>query len=343
MPPSPAGMDLLTTPPPAVDEALLVDALRVHHAIEARVSALPGERDRNMLVRRPDGSRAVLKLFNAAEPPEARSLARAVLLHLGGRRLPFAVPRLIPARDGAETFAVGGAEAMLTTFVEGRAWDAAPPAAALRAAVGGAAAALSAALGGFGHPALRRSLPWDLMRLDRMAPVAAAMADRRRGDWLAAFLERFAAEVRPAAAALPAGPIHNDLNGANVLVDAGAVAGVIDFGDLLHGPRVAELAVACTYGLGDADPAEAVADFAAGWARAEPLAAAEAEILFDLALARLALRVLMYEWRAAREEGGHATRHAAGAYLALDRAMALPPRRGRDRVVARLRAPGASP
>ena len=38
---------------------------------------MPGERDRNLLVARPDGSRAVLKLFNAAEPAPARALGRA--------------------------------------------------------------------------------------------------------------------------------------------------------------------------------------------------------------------------------------------------------------------------
>ncbi|WP_165359355.1 phosphotransferase [Lichenibacterium minor] len=340
MHPSPTGMDLLTTPPPAAGEAEVVDALQVHYGLAARVSALPGERDRNLLVRCADGRHAVLKLSNAADTAEARALGRAVLLHLDGRGPPFAVPRLIPTRAGAESCTVGDAEAVLTTFVAGRPWDARPPSAALRRAVGGAAAALGAALRGFDHPAARRSLPWDLMRLDRMAPVADAMADRRRGDWLADFIARFAAELRPAAAALPAAAVHNDLNGSNVLLRDGAdaVAGVIDFGDLLHGPRVVDLAVACTYGLGDADPAEAVADFAEGWARAAPLAEAEAEALFDLAVARLALRVLMYEWRAVQacDDRGYAMRHASAAYLALDHVMALPRHRGRERVLARL-------
>ena len=154
----------------------------------------------------------------------------------------------------------------------------------------------------------------------------------------------FAAAVRPAAEALPARAVHNDLNGSNVLLDhaGAAVAGVIDFGDLLRGPRIVDLAVASTYGLGDANPAEAVADVAEGWARVAPLLEAEADALFDLAAARLALRVLMYEWRAARlpQEGGYALRHASAAYRALDRVMALPGRRGRDRVMARLGARG---
>ena len=347
MRPSPTGLDLFTTPPPALDEAEAVAALRLHYGLAARVSALPGERDRNLLVQCPDGSRAVLKLSNAAEPAQARALGRAVLLHLDGRPLPFAVPRLIRTRAGAESCAVGDAEAVLTSFVAGSAWDARPPSAALRRAVGGTAAALNAALDGFDHPAVRRSLPWDLMRLDRMATVADAMPDRRRGDWLAGFAARFAAEVGPAAAALPGSAIHNDLNGSNVLLRDGvdAVAGVIDFGDLLRAPRVVELAVACTYGIGDAaDPAEAMADCAEGWARAAPLGAAEADVLFDLAVARLALRVLVYEWRAARapSDRGYAMRHASAAYLTLDRVMALPRHHGRDRIVARLRALGAT-
>ena len=347
MHPPPTGLDLLTTPPPALDEAAAVEALRRHYGIAARVGALPGERDRNLLVRGPDRLRAVLKLFNAAEPPEARALGRDVLIHLEQRRLPFAVPRLIRTRDGDGSCTVGGVEAVLTSFVPGGARDARPPSAALRRAVGGTAAMLGVALDGFGHAAARRSLPWDLMRLDRLASVADGMADRSRGDWLADFTARFAAEVRPAAEALPRRATHNDLNGSNVLLRDGtdAVAGVIDFGDLLHGPRVVELAVACAYGLGDGDPGEAVADFAEGWTRTAPLGEAEAASLFDLAVARLALRVLIYAWRAPRPAGVHdeVARRAPAALATLDRVMALPRNHGRDRVLARLRGLGAAP
>lgn len=348
MPPSSLGLDALATPPPAVDAAALHDMLGRHYGLAGRITPLPGERDANHLVETAEGRRAVLKLFNPAEPAPARALQRAVLLHLAGRPLPVAVPRLVLTRDGREGCGVAGAagplDAMLVSFVPGEPWSARPHGPALRGAVGAAAARLRLALDGFDHPAARRSLPWDMMGLGRLAPVAAACADRRRGDWLAAFVARFEAEVRPAAAGLAAGAIHNDLNASNVLLQPGEdrVSGIIDFGDLLDGPRVADLAVACSYDLAGPDPAEAVADVAAGYARVVPLAAAEAELLFDLVLARLALRVLVYAWRAERDTGGapYLTRHGAAAHAALAAVMALPPGHGRGRVVARLRGQG---
>lgn len=345
MPPPPLGLEPLTAPPPAVAAAALHDLLRRRYGLVGRLTPLPGERDGNHLVETAEGRRAVLKLFNAAEPSAARALQRAVLVHLAARRLPFAVPRLIRTREGREGCAVDAAggpfDAMLVSFVPGEPWSTRPPGAALRGAVGAAAARLRLALDGFDPPAARRDLPWDLMGLGRLAPVAAALADRRRGDWLGAYLDRFAAAVHPAAARLACGALHNDLNASNVLLRPGAdrVAGVIDFGDLLHGPRIADLAVACTYDLAAPDPAEAVADVAAGYARVVPIAAAEADLLFDLVSARLALRVLIYAWRAGRDPGGapYLMRHGAAAHAALDAVMALAPGHGRERVVARLR------
>ena len=354
--PDPLGLGTLAAAPPAVAEAELLALLRSRYGRTGPIARLPGERDANYLVEDPAGGRAVLKLFNGAEPAAARALQRAVLLHLAGRPMPLAVPRLIPTRAGGTGCAIAGADgpvdAMLVSFVPGEPWSARPSGAGLRGAVGEAAARLRRALAGFDPPAARRSLPWDLMGLGRLAPVAAALPAGPRRAWLSAFVARFEAELRPAAAALPAGAIHNDLNPSNVLLHPGQdrVCGLIDFGDLLHGPLIADLAVACSYDLAAADPAEAVADVAAGYARVVPLALREAGILFDLVLARLVLRVLVYAWRAGRGAGAepYLARHAAPAHAALDAVMALPPGHGRAGVLARLRrddllAPEARP
>jgi ethanolamine-phosphate phospho-lyase len=49
--------------------------------------------------------------------------------------------------------------------------------------------------------------------------------------------------------------IHNDANEWNLLVQRGAISGIIDFGDITWAPLINELAIAISYGImGKDDP-----------------------------------------------------------------------------------------
>ena len=57
-------------------------------------------------------------------------------------------------------------------------------------------------------------------------------------------LDRFAEQVLPALRGLRAQVVHNDMGRNNVLVDdAGAISGIIDFGDMTHTALVCDVAV----------------------------------------------------------------------------------------------------
>ncbi len=74
------------------------------------------------------------------------------------------------------------------------------------------------------------------------------------------------------------------------------VVGVVDFGDLVQGPVVADLAVACAYAmLGKPDPLAAAAAVVRGFDEVLPLTDDERAVLLPLIRARLAISVTMAE------------------------------------------------
>ncbi len=101
--------------------------------------------------------------------------------------------------------------------------------------------------------------------------------------------------------ALPRQVIHNDFNPHNVLVDGDTgerVTGVIDFGDMVVGPRVQDLAVALAYQIergGGLDLADALL---AGYAEHIAIGDDEAAILPAMVAARMAMTIVIGEWRA---------------------------------------------
>ncbi|MGT2492207.1 phosphotransferase [Cupriavidus basilensis] len=83
-------------------------------------------------------------------------------------------------------------------------------------------------------------------------------------------MDRFATNVQPRLPRLARpGPIHNDFNIYNVLVDPRdhtRIAGVLDFGDMVHAPLIDDLAVAAAYQVDPAgDTMATLADFVAAY------------------------------------------------------------------------------
>jgi Ser/Thr protein kinase RdoA (MazF antagonist) len=120
-------------------------------------------------------------------------------------------------------------------------------------------------------------------------------------------LQAFEARVEPAFCSLRWQVIHHDFHPDNVLLhadDADRVAGVIDFGDMLYSPLVADIGVAASYlrSAGD-DPLQQVLHFLAGYCEVEPLAEDEVALLPDLIRIRLAASICIMRWRAGVTRG----------------------------------------
>ncbi|MDF2689837.1 MAG: hypothetical protein K0Q80_2803, partial [Microvirga sp.] len=153
---------------------------------------------------------------------------------------------------------------------------------------------LDRALASFGHPGAHRSFDWEIRTTPLSRERLHAITDPEQRRLVENALDVYDARVAPALKHLRCGVIHNDANDWNILVADGRVNGLIDFGDAVHSPIVAELAVACTYAmLDEVSPIEAAARIVAGYHAEYPLQDAEFAVILDLIRARLAISVTM--------------------------------------------------
>ena len=96
--------------------------------------------------------------------------------------------------------------------------------------------------------------------------------------------------------------IHNDMNPDNVLVkhsDSSQVAGMIDFGDMVHAPLINDPAVAAAYQtVSCGDLFQGTADILKGYHSTNPLQEQELDLLPSLVVNRIAMTAIISEWRA---------------------------------------------
>jgi 4-aminobutyrate aminotransferase-like enzyme len=124
--------------------------------------------------------------------------------------------------------------------------------------------------------------------------------------------------------------VHNDANDHNVLVredlEGQAVAGIIDFGDMLRSYVLGEVAIAAAYAmLGKRDPIGAAARVLAGYHREHPVPEEELLVLLDLIRLRLATSVSISARRARTEpENDYLFVSEAPAWKALDELSRVP-------------------
>ncbi|WP_062287654.1 aminotransferase [Demequina phytophila] len=208
---------------------------------------LGSNEDRNVLLTLADGSRRLLKVSHGGIARGELEAQDAALAHLAGSGV--AVPRVHPARDGRSLVPLdGGAHARVLDFLEGEPPRGARLSAGLPAALGATAGAVVAALEGFDHPGLGEGGDWDLREARRVLDEAMPALGGVYLEQLPSVLAEAEFRLLHVRDALRVQPIHGDLTADNVVVDVdGAIAGVIDFGDLGRGWLVAEVAVlACS-------------------------------------------------------------------------------------------------
>ena len=282
---------------PALTLSEAVELAEAVYGLRAAATPLPGERDQNVHLRTEAGDAYVLKIANVAQARAALELQNHVLGILNARVSALSTPRVVPTTAGnliATIAGTGGGEhaARLLTFVPGRLWaHVHPHSPELLHSLGRTLGLVDAALQDLPRPEEAGELKWDLAHAGWIRQHFADLTPDRR-----ALVERlfapYEAQVGPQLASLPAGLLHNDANDYNVLVHHGRVTGLIDYGDLVHGPRVCELAIGVAYAImGKPDPLGAAAQIVAGYHEALPLTEAELALVYPLICARLCVSV----------------------------------------------------
>ena len=158
------------------------------------------------------------------------------------------------------------------------------------------------AIGRIFRPASDYALLWDIRNAASLEALLPYVADADLRSLCELRLERFRDVTRPHLDALRTQVIYNDMNPSNVLVDEhdpNRLAGVIDFGDMIHSQLVNDAAVACAYFCKiDEDPFEEVVEFLDAYTDNLPLTEDEIGVLPDLILARHLTTVMITHWRA---------------------------------------------
>lgn len=298
---------LKTTPDFAIDAAAAL--LAEHYGLSGTLSPLASERDQNFKVETTEGT-FILKIINAAEPEVESDFQTGLLAHVGAHAADLPVPHIRPTLSGASlahtTSQHGvGHRIRLVSWVEGQPLAETDRSDAALESLGRMLGRFDAVLKGFMHPGALRDLDWDIRKAGRSSERLQYVTSAEDRALLERFLKRFSA-LEQRLGTLRAAVIHNDANDWNVLVDhadRGRISGLIDFGDALYAPVIAEVAIAAAYaGLDHPDPIGAAAAIAQGFHAEYPLHEEEVDLLYDLIAIRLVTSVTISASRRSHTE-----------------------------------------
>ncbi len=295
---------------PELDPSWVHALAQSRYGITGEIVALTGERDRNYrLQSNAGGACYMLKVSHPAESPLVADFQTRALMHIAAVDPGLPVQRIVPTLDGDASFVADPGDGQsrvvrLFSYLPGLPLPDAPRTPTQRLNIARMLARLDRAMQGFTHPAGALELPWDIQRADSVRGLLVHIADLERRALATRALDRFERVTKRVLPTLRSQPIHNDFNIYNLLVDPAdteRIAGILDFGDMVHAPLVDDLAVAAAYQMGTGDDALAdLVPFVAAFHSELALQAAELESLFTLITARLVMVVAISGWRAAR-------------------------------------------
>ncbi|MBC6440044.1 MAG: aminotransferase class III-fold pyridoxal phosphate-dependent enzyme [Rhodospirillales bacterium] len=307
----PGDIKFLVTAAPQFPDEEARRAARRLFGRDGDVKPLDSDRDRNFRLGNDDGQ-WVLKFSHPDEDVSVIDFQTRALMHIAGTDPGLPVPHVVPTRKGqpfGRARAPDGRTSIvrLLSWVPGRDLYEVEDTRRLRHSAGAMVGRLDHALAGFFHPAGLHTMLWDIRQAPQLR-IHTGELSRKSWQRLAnrafdGFIER----VLPRWTHLRAQVIHNDANKANMVVDPDRpdeVTGVIDFGDMIHGPIAAEIAMAAdSFAMDAPDPVERMIDVMTGFDSVFPLREDEVDVLFDMTVVRFAIGAAIVARRAAARKG----------------------------------------
>jgi 4-aminobutyrate aminotransferase-like enzyme/Ser/Thr protein kinase RdoA (MazF antagonist) len=328
--------DRMELPRPDVtpDEALSI--LETRYGLSGTIIELGSQQDRNYRLDTGNG-RFVLKVCHMAYETLELEAQNAAIHHLTTIEGAPRVPRLLTSTDGQEIIAVTVREqtyqVRVLEYLEGESLTHRKylPKNSVTA-LGALCARLAQALADFDHPGLERSLQWDLRRAGPVAvQLLSAITDSAARDRIAKTMVLAVRRIQPLASALRVQAVHHDVTDDNVvsLPDThGRLIpdGVIDFGDIIRGWLVGDLAVTCASLLhhADGDPLYILPAVKA-YHEIYPLTAEELKALWPLIVARAVILVASGEQQISIDpDNDYARGNLEHERIIFDTAMSVP-------------------
>ena len=286
---------------PSFDAESAAAIVAKHFGIRGAARQLPSERDQNFLLTNSAGEKFVLKIANALEDRALLDAQNSVLKHLE-TRVSFC-QRLALAVSGEDMVTVRAPNeathlVRLVHYLPGVPLaEIKPQPNELLRDLGRKLGELDRALMDFDHAAVHRDFHWDLANGNRILSEFGGLV---KDSSLRKLLSKCRFDIK---GDLRRSVIHGDANDYNVLVDPErmTVAGLIDFGDMVHSYTVGNLAVALAYVVLDkTDPLAAAREVVEGYTREFALTEEELEALWPLVLMRLCMSVCLAAYQQLR-------------------------------------------
>ncbi|MBO3758143.1 aminotransferase [Ciceribacter sp. L1K22] len=304
--PDTALLERTALPRPSISAEHAAEILERHYGIQGTIRELGSQQDRNYLVDTGE-DRFVLKICHSEYATRELEAQNHAMRHLARQENMPRVPQPVANGAGAEIFreTVDGRDYQfrLLTFLDGepltRRKHLAEP---VVRQLGTLSARVATGLAEFRHPGLERDLQWDLRKAGPIAlSLLAGLNDHQKRDRIAKAMIAAMRRLKPLTSDLRTQAIHHDITDDNVVgmpQRDGRVHpdGVIDFGDVLNGWLVADLAVTCASLLhhADGDPFYILPAIEAYHA-IYPLKESELRALWPLVVARAGILVASSE------------------------------------------------
>ncbi|WP_419794446.1 aminotransferase [Pseudomonas palleroniana] len=292
-------------PCPQVSPDQAAQLLKQHYGLDGSLQSLGSQQDVNYKIDSERG-RFVLKISRGDYAAIELQAQHAALKDLQGREH-LRVPKVIQSLKGDELLTVSlddqTLHLRLLEYIDGQPLTDLPHLSReVIQGFGALCGRMSQALAGFEHPGLERTLQWDPRHAQELIThLLTTLQDLPQRAALAQVARQVEAYVKPLAQRLPWQAVHMDITDDNVVWQRDAqrhwqCQGVIDFGDLVHTWRIADLSVTCAALLhhAEGDPFAILPAIQACHA-ITPLQREELQVLWPLIVARAAVLVLSSE------------------------------------------------
>ena len=202
----------------------------------------------------------------------------------------------------------------------------------LLGSIGELAARINIAFANFPAPPTSITHEWEFARAgDTLRQFIPRITDPHIVDIASRMAQLHDQIVQPVITSLPQSVLHQDLHDSNLLIGTDStgnqcVSGILDFGDMIEGPRIAELIVAAAYAARNhPDPVAAIIKVAQGWNAVVPMTDDEKSVIWVGATSRLAQNVSIWSARSAGPRGAYAQSRSSGTMPTLERLLEVDP------------------
>ena len=272
------------------------------------LKTLSSERDQNFLFKNKHERRFVLKVANTKEAFEVLDCQNKAMEHLA-LNTSLNIPKVIPSLDDQKVnqFEINNIKhyVRVLSYVEGvPVGDAKRPQSykALYRNMGSFLGALGKGLSNFSHPGSKHKLLWDVRETDSLFELLICIKDQDKRALAKDALDYFVENIKDKLEEVRTQVIHNDMNPDNLLVrqnNSDQVSGIIDFGDTVYTSLVNDLAVAAAYQtVKQENLLLGTRELLLGYQETYPLTEDEIMLLPGLIVNRIAMSLIISEWRA---------------------------------------------